>query len=215
MPPKRAPTAKQLKEQLQEANARLAAAEQSQQVNTTALEDVQRQLEEQTAALRDAQAQLEAAEAVAADAAAAAATAAAGAAMAAAAAPMAATQHAPQDAAKAQQIPRPRVPKGKTLKIRASLGALVTDKEYCDIRYLVHTLVHTAQLEWQCDFRNQDTHKLSQMFSAAADAYPVLNRYAHHWATAAIAGRYMQNVRRYAREKGVMPKKPRYNRKID
>ncbi|CDO68470.1 hypothetical protein BN946_scf184754.g4 [Trametes cinnabarina] len=84
--------------------------------------------------------------------------------------------------------------------------------EYGQIRYKIHELVHGAGLVWTLDFRHQDVDKLSRLFHAAAEEFPVLKKYAHHWATAAIAGRYLQNIRRYARIRGVLPPKPRYNR---
>ncbi|OJT13639.1 hypothetical protein TRAPUB_9828 [Trametes pubescens] len=48
--------------------------------------------------------------------------------------------------------------------------------------------------------------------SSAAKAYPILKKYSHHWATAAIAARYMQNVRRRARNMGHLPKRAKHNR---
>ncbi|KAL7277980.1 hypothetical protein ACG7TL_007933 [Trametes sanguinea] len=188
----RTPTARQLRQQLEEATARLTAAEQAREENATALQAAQHHIEEQEVALAAAATQVEAAQAAAAHAAAAAA--------------------GPQAPAVAQpvRVPKPRVPRGKTMKIQEAMG--LDDFEYGEIRYKIHGLVHAAGLEWTLDFRHQEVEKLSRLFSAATEACPVLDKYVNHWATAAIAARYMQNLRRYARTRGVLAAKPRYNR---
>ncbi len=140
---KRGPTVKELKQLLLDANARLAAAEQcecisdfapqlgyshvisAQAQNATALQEAQRRIDEQTAALGQAQADAAEAQAEAAQAAAAAAV------------PNPNNGPAPimnggQPPPPQPKIPKPRVPRGKTLRIRQSMG--IDEKEYTDIR---------------------------------------------------------------------------------
>ncbi|OSD02644.1 hypothetical protein PYCCODRAFT_1477621 [Trametes coccinea BRFM310] len=193
----RAATVRQLKLQLEEANTRLAAAQTSQEQNTAALEAAQQQIEEQATALAAVRAQAEAAEAAAAQA---------------VLDQQAALNAGAVNAAKPalQLIPKPRVPRGKSLSIQRSMG--LEDDKYSEIRYGIHHLVHNASLAWERDFRHQDVDAVARFFHVAGEAFPILKRYAHHWATAAIAGRYMQNIRRYARKRGIIPAKPRYNR---
>ncbi|KAI0831522.1 hypothetical protein BC628DRAFT_1416005 [Trametes gibbosa] len=192
----------QLQKQLKEANTQLETSQQQRIQNATALAEAQRALQEQANALVAAQAELAAARAQA---------------EATAAATRLATQAAtgPSQGTGSQrtsepQIPRPRVPRGGTLKIRQSMG--IDEDLYIAIRYKIRTLVHSAQLSWQLDFRHQEVDRLAKVFNGAAKAYPILKRYSHHWATAAIAARYMQNVRRRARNNGHLPKRARHNR---
>ncbi|KAI0648465.1 hypothetical protein C8Q79DRAFT_1008785 [Trametes meyenii] len=79
-------------------------------------------------------------------------------------------------------------------------------------QYKIHTLVHASGLSWHLDFRHQEMDKLSKLYQGVAKVYPILKRYTHHWATAMIAQHYMQNICRYAREKGTEPKYAKYNR---
>ena len=102
-------------------------------------------------------------------------------------------------------------------------------------QYAIRTHIHSAGLDWKRDFRRQDPEKLSLLFRAvshslcsetaassrqltlylrtqAAADFPILKTYANQWATAMIARRYMQNLRRHARSKGYMSRRARYNR---
>ncbi|KAI0823608.1 hypothetical protein BC628DRAFT_1504067 [Trametes gibbosa] len=165
-----------LKQQLEEATARLAAVE-------LPRDEAQRRIEEQATALREAEVQIEAAQAAAASA---------------------------QVASAMAQAPR-------AAQAAASQFMGVEKDLYIDIRVSpkVHAAEFSAQgycLAWDRDFWHQDVNKLANLFSAAAEEYPILKRYSHHWATAAIATRYMQNLRRHAREKGLIPSGVRYNR---
>ncbi|KAH9850529.1 hypothetical protein C2E23DRAFT_315378 [Lenzites betulinus] len=194
------PTAKQLQQQLLEAHQQLETVQQAQRENAAALEAATRQIQEQAAVLAAAQAEAGAARAQA--------EAVASAAAASTAASNTASQAGSHEAA--ELIPRPHVPRGQSLKIRASMG--IDAKLYTAIRYRIHVLVHAARLSWQDDFRHQDVDKLTKVFNGAAKDFPILKRYCHHWATAAIASRYMQNVRRNARRNGHIPRRARFNR---
>ncbi|CDO73016.1 hypothetical protein BN946_scf185007.g70 [Trametes cinnabarina] len=156
MPPanSRSVTVRQLKLQLEEANTRLAAAQESQEQNAAALEAAQQQIEEQTAALAAVRAQAEAAEAAATQA-------------------VLAQQAALNDAGAAnaaepplQLIPKPRVPRGKSLSIQRSMG--LDDDEYSEIRYGIHHLVHNASLAWERDFRHQNVETVARFFHAVS-----------------------------------------------
>ncbi|KAI0371591.1 hypothetical protein BV20DRAFT_1051601 [Pilatotrama ljubarskyi] len=190
-PSNKRPSAKQLEENLKEANTRLAAIDKEQQQRAAALEEAQQKLEEQTAALAAAQRELAAAREQALPASALSST--------------ARTSNIPEE-----QIPKPRMEKGKSLPIRESMG--IDEQLYNRIRSDIHKLVHMAKLDWQKDFHHQDVMKLAKVFNGAAKEFPILKRYTHHWATAAIAARYLQNIRRNARENGYLPKCAKYNR---
>ncbi|KAI8990585.1 hypothetical protein BD414DRAFT_535874 [Trametes punicea] len=100
-----------------------------------------------------------------------------------------------------ERIPKPRGTAGNDYNLCTAMGLDSDPELYETIRTDVRDIVHRAGLDYSLVWHKQPLSIISRIFDLARERHPILQRYAHDWATADLVKGNLRRTR-YYRKKG-------------
>ncbi|EPQ54398.1 hypothetical protein GLOTRDRAFT_111248 [Gloeophyllum trabeum ATCC 11539] len=111
-----------------------------------------------------------------------------------------------------EPVLKPKGSAGQGICLIEVMGLQDDVEQYNTILRDVRDLVHSAQLDWTVDYREQPMADLGNLFAVARQRHPILARFKNDWVTSEIVKQFMRNRRKFAYRKGVLHPTTKHNR---